>query len=69
MYVVSVRNDNAGLADPVCVLINGARVGGHIGPTRGGSFSLALLKKGNEVADLDDTSLMGKGRSARYCRE
>ena len=33
---------------------------GNIGPTRGGSFPLALLEKGNEVANLDDSSLIGK---------
>ena len=35
-------------------------MGGNIGPTRGGSFPLALLEKGNEVANLDDSSLMEK---------
>ena len=35
-------------------------MGGSIGPTRGGSFPLALLEEGNEVANLDDSSLMGK---------
>ena len=40
--------------------MSGARVGGDIGPTREGSFPLALLEKGNEVANLDDSSLMGK---------
>ena len=40
--------------------MSGAPVGGNIGPTRGGSFPLALLEKGNEVANLDDSSLMGK---------
>ena len=35
-------------------------MGGNIGPTRRGSFALALLKKGNEVANLDDSSLLGK---------
>ena len=40
--------------------MSGARVGGNIGPTRGGSFPLALLEKGNEVANLGDSSLMGK---------
>ena len=33
---------------------------GNIGPTRGSSFPLALLEKGYEVANLDDSSLMGK---------
>ena len=40
--------------------MSGARVGGNAGPTRGCSFSLALLEKGNEVANLEDSSLMGK---------
>ena len=55
-----MREDKAGLADPVGVFMSGARVGGNIGPTRGGSFPLALLEKGIEVANLDDSSLMGK---------
>ena len=41
--------------------MSGARVSGNTGPTRGGSFLLALLEKENEVANLDDSSLMGKG--------
>ena len=40
--------------------MSGARVGGNIGPTRGGSFPLTLLEKGNEVANLDDSSLLGR---------
>ena len=40
--------------------MSGVRVGGNVGPTRGGSFPLALLENGNEVANLDDSSLMGK---------
>ena len=56
-----MREDKAGLADPVGVFfMSGARVDGNIGPTRGGSFPLALLEEGNEVANLDDSSLMGK---------
>ena len=43
------------------VFMSGARVGGNIGPTRAGSFPLAFLEKGNEVGNLDDSSLMGKG--------
>ena len=56
-----MREDKAGLADPVGVFMSGARVGGNIGPTRGGSFPSALLEKGYEVANLDDSSIMGKG--------
>ena len=55
-----MREDKAGLADPIGVFMSGARMGGNIGPTRGGSFPLALLEKGNEEANLDDSSLMGK---------
>ena len=40
--------------------MTGAWVVGNIRPTREGSFALALLEKGNEVANLDDSSLMGK---------
>ena len=40
--------------------MSGVRVDRNTGPTRGVSFPLALLVKGNEVADLDDSSLMGK---------
>ena len=40
--------------------MSGTRVGGNISPTREGSFPLALLEKGNKVANLDDSSLMGK---------
>ena len=40
--------------------MSGTRVGGDMGPTRGGSFTLALLEKGNEVANLDDSSMIGK---------
>ena len=49
-----MREDGVGLADPVGVFMSGARVGCKIGPTRGGSFPLALLEKGN------DSSLMRK---------
>ena len=64
-----MREDGTGLADPVGVFMSGARVGGNVGPTRGGSFPLALFVKENEVANLDDSSLMEKGWSARYCRK
>ena len=57
-----MREDKAGRADPVGVVMSLARVGGNIGPTRGGSFPSALLEKGNEVANLDDSSVMGKDR-------
>ena len=35
-------------------------MGGNKSPTREGSFPLALLEKGQEVANLNDSSLMGK---------
>ena len=41
--------------------MSGAWVGGNIGPTRGGSFPLALLEKGNEVVNLDNSTMMRKG--------
>ena len=56
---VSVREDGAGPADSAGLFMSGARVGGNICPTREGSFPIALLDKGNEVANLDDSSLMG----------
>ena len=40
--------------------MSGAGVGGYISLTRGGSFLVALLEKGNQVANLDDSSWMGK---------
>ena len=55
-----MREDGAGLVASVFVFESGERVGGNIGPTRGGSFPLALLEEGNEVAKLDNSSLMGK---------
>ena len=55
-----MHEDGAWLADPVGVFMSGARVGDNTSPTRGCSFPLALLEKGNEVANLDDSSLMGK---------
>ena len=56
----SVREDGAGPAEPVGVFMSGDRVGGNICPTREGSFPLALLEKGKEVANLDVSSLMEK---------
>ena len=55
-----MREDGAGPADPVGVFMSGTRVGGNISPTREGSFPLGLLEKGDEVASLVDSSLMGK---------
>lgn len=55
-----MQEDEAGPVDPVDVFRNGARVGGNIVFTREGSFPLALLEKGDEVANLVDSSLMGK---------
>ena len=59
---VSVREDEeAGPTDPADVFRSGARVGSNKSPTREGSFPLGLLEKGGEVANLVDSSLMGKG--------
>ena len=55
-----MREVKAGLADPVGVFMSGARVVGNVSPTREGSLPLALSEKRNEVANLDDSSLMGK---------
>ena len=55
-----MRENEAGPADPVGVLRSGARVGGNKRPTREGAFPLGLLEKGDEVANLIDSSLMGK---------
>ena len=35
-------------------------MGGNISPAREGSFPLGLLEKGDKVAHLDNSSLMGK---------
>ena len=40
--------------------MSGARVGGNVSPTRKGSCPFALLEKRNEVANLDDSSMMRK---------
>ena len=42
------------------VFWSGARGSGNNGFTRGGSFPLCLLEKGDEVANLVDSSLMEK---------
>ena len=55
-----MREDGAGSVDPVGVFMSGAWVGDNIGPTREGSFPLGLLETGDEVANLDDSSLMRK---------
>ena len=57
---VSVHEDGAGPVDPVGVFMSGARVGGSICPTREGFVPLGLLEKEDEVANLVDSSLMGK---------
>ena len=51
--------DGAGPADPVGVFMSGVRLGGNISPTGGGSFP-GLLEKGDVVANLVDSSPMGK---------
>ena len=55
-----MREDGAGPADPVGVFTSGARVVDNISLAREGSFPLAILEKGNEVANFDESSLMGK---------
>ena len=40
--------------------MSGARVGGNISPAQEGYFPLGLLEKGDEVANLLDSSLMGE---------
>ena len=57
---ISLREDGAGPVYPVSVFMIGARVGGNIRPTRQGSLPLRLLEKGDDVANLDDSSLMAK---------
>ena len=52
--------DEAGSVDPVGVFRSGARGSGNNVFTRGGSFPLCLLEKGDEVANLVDSSLMEK---------
>ena len=52
--------DGAGPADPVGVFMSGARVGDNLSLAREGSFPLGPLEKGDEVANLIDSSLMGK---------
>ena len=52
--------DEAGSVDPAGVFWSGARASGNNAFTRGGSFQLCLLEKGDEVANLVDSSLMEK---------
>ena len=52
--------DGAGPADPVGVFMSGARLGSNLRATLEGFFSLDLLEKGDEVANVVDSSLMGK---------
>ena len=55
-----MRKDEAGHADVVGVFRSGARTGDYICPTREGSFPLGLLEKDDDVANLFDSSLIGK---------
>ena len=66
---VSVLKDEAGSVDPVGVFWSGARTIGNNVFTRGGSFPLGILEKGDEGANLVDSSLMEKGQSPRCYRE
>ena len=64
--------DEAGPVDPVGVFWSGARLGGNNVFPRGGSVPLGLLEKGDEVANLVDSSFMEKTKtkqSARCYRE
>ena len=51
----------AGYVDPVGFVWSGARASGNNGFSRGGSFPLCLLEKGDEVANIVVSSLMEKG--------
>ena len=57
--------DDEGPVDPVGVSWSGTRAGGNDGFTRGGFFPLGLLEKGNEVANLVESSFMEKKRTER----
>ena len=50
--------DEAGSVDPVGGFWSGARGSGNNVFTREGSFPLCLLEKGDEIANLVDSSLM-----------
>ena len=52
--------DEAAPVDPVGVFSNGTRAGGNNCFTRGDSFPLGLLEKGDEVSNLVGSSLMEK---------
>ena len=55
-----MRGDKRGPADPVDDAENDASVGGNRGCTGEGGRPLDLVWKGDEVATLVDSSLMGK---------
>lgn len=55
-----MRDDERASEDPADDLKNGARVGGNKVPTGEGFLPVDLLRKGDEVANLVDSSLTGK---------
>ena len=56
----SVREGERGPADPLGAFKSGARAGGDKVPTGEGFLPVGLLGKGDEVADLVDSSLAGQ---------
>ena len=55
-----VRKHERAAADPLDAFKSGARVGGIIVPIGEGYLPVDLLRKGDEVANLVDSSLTGK---------
>ena len=55
-----MREDKRGPGDPVDDFRNGARVGGNKVPTGEGFPPVDLVGKGDEVANLVDSSFTGK---------
>ena len=56
----SVRESERGPADPADAFKSGARLGGDKVPTGEGFLPVGLLGKGDDVANLVDSSLAGK---------
>ena len=56
----SVREGERGPADPLGAFKSGARAGGDKVPTGEGFLPVGLLGKGDEVANLVESSLTGK---------
>ena len=55
-----MREDERGPANPADEIENGAPVGGNKGPTGGGFRPVDLVGKGDQVANIVDSSLIGK---------